>query len=62
MGLLVDGQPGQQSFNDEFVGAVVGAWQRRDEMLKGAKELQEMARKRFSIDRIMRQWDEVFSG
>jgi len=63
MGKLIMGDPNSGEWQDKFVTAVVGEMQNRHMMKERAEESRQQAIRRFSPDRILREWEEkVFYG
>lgn len=62
MGKIIEGTPGDARFSEDFVNYVV--WLLRDDVIR--KEMQEQVRQkaveRFSLDKILDKWEEVFNA
>lgn len=63
MGKLIIGDPNSGDWQDKFVAAVVNEMQNRNTLQERAEESKQQAIKRFSPERILKEWDEkVFYG
>lgn len=63
MGTQISGVVGSGEWKQVFVESIVHALNNRDIMQQEAKEIQQKAIERFSLDNILKQWDEkVFYG
>lgn len=62
MGILLEGDVRSGEWKQLFVESIVYALKNRDILQRETKELQQKAFERFSLDRILRQWDKVFYG
>ncbi len=62
MGLLIPGDPKSQEWKQMFTNVVVETMRGRDNFQRMAQGIQRMAVERFSLDKILKQWDKVFYG
>lgn len=61
MGWILHGNPQDPLWIDQFVHMTV-EFMTNPRMTEKVRDLQEIARKRFSLDTILRQWEEIFYG
>lgn len=62
MGLFVHGDPNTNEWQNIFIQVVVEALKNRENFQKLAEANQRRAIERFSLDRILGEWDKVFYG
>lgn len=62
MGAMVGGNVNSKEWKDKFVETIVYLLQHRQEIDEHRERVQKMARERFSMDRILKQWDTLFYG
>lgn len=63
MGILIHGDPQSRQWQSAFIEVVVKVIQNREEFQAMAKQIQSEAKKRFSPERILTEWNErVFYG
>jgi len=60
MGTHITGNVITGEWKHLFVESIIHALQNREQMQKTAKEIQEQALERFSLNKILKQWDKVF--
>lgn len=62
MGLLIQGDPNTQEWQNMFVQVVINAMQNRSEFQLIAQDNKRRAIERFSVEKIEKEWDKLFYG
>ena len=62
MGTQINGDPNSREWKAQFIEAIVHTLQNREALQFAAKEIQEKAIERFSLERILKEWDKVLYG
>lgn len=60
MGIQLEGNPISQEWKRQFIDEIVATFANREAMQAFAKDNKQKAIERFSLERILKEWDEVF--
>lgn len=61
MGTVIPFPPNMAMFNEQFLERVIDLLQHPDKLKEAQDEVRTKAKERFSIERILREWDKVFA-